>query len=73
MLNDDSPLNTIQLANYMLCCRATIGTHKRQGYQFEIGTRTTAGHYKTWLRQTAAKRSQPHTVARRRAALARLR
>ena len=52
MINDESPLNTIQLAKYMLCCRATIGAHKRQGYSFEFGTRTTAAHYKQWLRQT---------------------
>jgi hypothetical protein len=74
MLTDNSPVNTSELARYMRCCRETINAHKRQGYCFEFGNRTTAGHYKAWLRETAATRRQPvgGAVAHRREVLARL-
>ena len=66
MLNDNSPVNTTELAGMMRCCRATINTHKREGYRFEFGNRTTAGHYEAWLRDRAATRQRPvsDTVAR---------
>jgi hypothetical protein len=51
---DDVPLNTIELAQTMRVSRWTIGRWKKeQGYQFEFGRRTTAGHLKAWLRARA--------------------
>jgi hypothetical protein len=75
MLTDNSPVNTGELARFMRCCRETINRHKRQGYRFEFGNRTTPGHYKAWLRERAATTVSPasNTLARRRAVLARLR
>ena len=43
MLTDNSPVNTTELARFMRCCRETVNRHKRQGYCFEFGNRTTAG------------------------------
>jgi hypothetical protein len=75
MLNDDSPVNNTELAQLMRCSRATIFSYKKQGYKFEFGNRTTAGHLKAWLRERAAKKERPvsEAVARRRAVLARMR
>jgi hypothetical protein len=75
MLTDNSPVNTSELAQLMRYSRATISSHKRAGYRFEFGNRTTAGHYKAWLRERAAtkQRQVSATVARRRAVLATLR
>jgi hypothetical protein len=51
---DDVPLNTTELAQAMRVSRWTIGRWKKdQGYQFEFGRRTTAGHLKAWLRARA--------------------
>jgi hypothetical protein len=38
----------------MRVSRWTIGRWKAQGYEFEFGRRTTAGHLKAWLRGRAA-------------------
>jgi hypothetical protein len=51
---DDVPINMTELAQAMRVSRWTIGRWKAQGYEFEFGRRTTAGHLKAWLRGRAA-------------------
>ena len=47
---DDVCVNLKELAATMRVSRWSIHRWKEQGYRFEFGNRTTAGHLKTWLR-----------------------
>jgi hypothetical protein len=51
---DDVPVNMKELGQTMRVSRWTIRRWKDQGYEFEFGRRTTAGHLKEWLRTRAA-------------------
>jgi hypothetical protein len=47
---DNVSVNTSELAQALRVSRFTVHAWKRAGYQFELGTRTTPGHCKDWLR-----------------------
>ena len=56
---DDVPINAKELAQAMRVSRWTVYRWKADGYRFEFGNRTTAGHLKAWLRSQAAKAPIP--------------
>lgn len=52
---DDVPVNSMELAETMRVSRATVYRWRAEGYRYEFGNRTTAGHLKQWLRSQADK------------------
>ena len=51
--SDDLPVNAKELAEAMRVSRWTVYRWRSEGYRFEFGSRTTAGHLKDWLRSRA--------------------
>ena len=54
-INDDTPLKLYGLATYMRISTGTMAEYRKAGYRMEFGIRTTAGHFKAWLQDHAAK------------------
>lgn len=70
---DDTPVGTEELARTMRVSRNTVWKWKCDGYRFEFGRMTTAGHCKQWLRSRALE-DEPTSVdaSRRKLALSQM-
>ncbi len=64
---DNVPVTPLELCEIMRVSRRKLSDWQLEGYRFELGHLTTAGHLKDWLRERANKKD-----ARFRAALDRL-
>ena len=65
---DSVPVTPLELCEIMRVSRRKLSDWQLEGYRFELGHLTTAGHLKNWLREQMNKND-----ARLRAALDRLR
>jgi hypothetical protein len=61
-MNDDTPVTAKELAQIMRMGVSTIHKYKCMGYEMEFGIRTTAGHFKLWLREFYQKKREAERV-----------
>jgi hypothetical protein len=61
-IDDDTPINTKELGQIMDMGMSTICKYKRLGYRMEFGIKTTASHFKAWLREYYAKKVEAEKV-----------
>lgn len=48
---DNVPVTAIELCEIMRVTRRKLSDWQQEGYRFELGHLTTAGHLKDWLRE----------------------
>ena len=59
---DDTVVNALELSQALRMSRWTLDRLRKDGYEFEFGTRSTPGHLKAWLRENPRKRAVKSTM-----------
>ena len=59
---DETVVNALELSRALRVSRWTLDRWRKDGYEFEFGSRSTPGHLKAWLRERPRKRAVKSTM-----------